>query len=491
MTIDERRNNLIEKACLVFSNYDGKALSNGNEYANSLRPIRKEAEELGISLDELHDIYLKRKAVIEEANSIFSLMNSKGSKNYNQLMTRLRNVRGMAKKLGIDLSSLYRKQKELNGMFDDDIDIHTIKVADPINEEYCEAFLESILRDSTIESRFVILKDSKSRGPDKAKLSKSEISKYILYEGIKILISRIKSGNIEGLNERAVSDVLRIGIDNFDEYINEKSTTNEDVLDFLKLYIKYYDVDVEHVGAYSSGYLFRQGDNDKCPENDNASNVYRIYLNIPRIEESELFLIDYCIECQKQGISFDMKMFFNTSLKKSDGTILYSTYNDINKKVTILRKLLDKYPNIQFGSPPAACVKINGIEELGICNVGSAARLPYGEKHYYLANRNTYNDYINDLFRRNLSVLVEKYGVSYHGSSEFNNLKEFIKKVLSDKSLKEMFLKQLSEYVHKDHNRRNGYSDYEQKNVALDTWYLDELRVRHSMVNSDIKKKQV
>ena len=30
-----------------------------------------------------------------------------------------------------------------------------------------------------------------------------------------------------------------------------------------------------------------------------------------------------------------------------------------------------------------------------------------------------------------------------------------------------MFLKQLSEYVHKDHNRRNGYSDYEQKNVAI------------------------
>ena len=114
------------------------------------------------------------------------------------------------------------------------------------------------------------------------------------------------------------------------------------------------------------------------------------------------------------------------------------------------------------------------------------------DEYYDLANRHTYNDYINDLFRRNLSKLVGEYGVSYHGDSEFNNLREFIKKVIDDKSLKDKFLTQLCECVHQDHNRRNGYSNDEQRNIALDTWYLDELKLRHSrdskMVDSGVKK---
>jgi len=493
MEASDKKIELIKKSCRVFNKYDGVGPDNNIEYMAALKPIREEAKELGISLDELYKEYLKRKEIIDEANSIFTIMNSAGPKNNNELMTRLRGIRGKAKDLDIDLSSLWRKQKELNGMFiNDEIDIHTIKVFDPINEEYCEAFLNSILSDSTIESRFVRLHNFKQRGIDNPNFTKTEISNYLLYEGVKIIISKIKNGNTESINDSVLSDVLKIGVDKFDEYISKKSTTNEDVLNFLKLHMKSYDVDLEHVGAYDSNYLFKQSDNDKSPKSNHSSNVYRIYLNIPRTKDSEFFLMDYCVECQKQGISFDMKMFFNTSEKNSDGTILYSTYCDINKKISILRKLLEKYPNIQFGSPPPSCVMISGIEELGICNVGSASRLPTMDEYYDLANRHTYNDYINDLFRRNLCKLVGEYGVSYHGDSEFNNLREFIKKVIDDKSLKDKFLTQLCEYVHQDHNRRNGYSNDEQRNIALDTWYLDELKLRHSrdskMVDSGVKK---
>lgn len=528
MAIDERKSELIKNACLVFSKYDGKALSNGNDYANSLRPIREQAKELGITLDELHSIYLERKKVIDEANSVFAMMNDRGKKDYNALAIRLRALREKAKSLDIDLSMLWKKQNDLNDMLDSNTrnvgissDISTVKLSDPITEEYCEGFLKSFLKYSSLESRFTRLDTTKERGRDDLSGITGNLYKKMSYEvmlnSLRIAISKIRNNNLDGLNEWFVLEVKRIGIDNFNEYLTTGKTTNEAVNDFLSSQLKNnYDMETEHVGMYSSSFPFKPKDIDATTHN-RANNIYRIYLNIPITNMSVNFMTDFCNECQKQGIAFDTKLFFNGRDTNLDRTIIYSTFGDLNQKINILKNLLEKYKGIEFGSPPSSCAKIEGLDELGISHLGGCTS-PYkgssNDSGIKLNNHHSYNDYINGIINKALCRVIDDFGYTNSFSESFrnnmsrfkngvargvlienddiNHLKDIVKEILNDESLKRSFLSQFCEYIHQEHNKENDYSILDNKNVALDTWFTDEVKARYSrgmrMSETEIKK---
>ena len=108
---DQGQKDFIKKACKVFENFEGKSATNEKEYMIALGKIREEAQGFGLSIDDLRSEYLKRKEIIDEANSIFTIMNSTGPKNNTDLMIRLGKIRGKAKELDIDLTTLYRKQR--------------------------------------------------------------------------------------------------------------------------------------------------------------------------------------------------------------------------------------------------------------------------------------------------------------------------------------------------------------------------------------------
>lgn len=487
---------LITRACYVFSKYESNNITQSKEYQSSLIPIRKKAQELGISIDYLYKEYEKRKMVIEEAKSVFRAMDGT-SINSQQIARRLQAVRKQAEELGIKLGKVYSNPNDLCSMFDTEIDINTVEVSDPINEEYCEACLRSFLSSKRFESRYVTVSSSI---PKEESLAVYAGPAYweSFKEGIKVFLEKMKKGDTTLLNKRVLAKFEGFGIERIEEHL--KKGNDSEVAEYFKWLFKniYYHSGDEHMGST------RHNDGNASLFVDALEGekyVYRIYLNLPRNEETIQFIKEYQIECQKRCMSFDMKPFFQQSQEHFDGTIFYISYNNINTCLNIIKDLLRKHPNMSMGTPPAACATIDELPNVGICHMGLVDKS--GE------NLATYNDYINKLFENTILLSLKDEILArpdinevlktdlkedrriywgkqslrlYVYTNNFNTYSPIIKKILTEimnSDGKEAFIKRFCDIFHQEHNRLNGYPLDAKKSIPLDMWYIDEERERN------------
>ena len=430
---------------------------------------------------------IEKEAVIECTKEIFKEMfdsKQSGIIDNEALKKRqliLSNARNTAKRLNVSLDSIYQstKKKELSNMFEKELDIHKMNFDDPITEEYCEACIKDYITrvdrrgiKQAIESRFITLPTSKKRGKDEFNFDTicQSTSDYIMFEGLKIVIKKIKENDTSKINDFYLSKLKNIDIKELEEFVNTRKTNNPSIIDLILPLKDGYNLGLEHAGGYKCGsYLF------KASKGEEKENMYRIYLNLPTTNDAVSFVKEYCLECQRQQIPFDIKAFFNKREENQDGTILYSTYNDINKKISIVKNLLSKYETLEIGTPPPACTKIDEEGIIGLCNIGNC-NLAY-------QNNQTYNDYINGIFTIALCKTINSYGYNLTKSDMLHQQGiETAKKIYESDKRKE-FIKKLHENIHKEHNINNNYKEEETKNIAMDTWYIDEMRKKYEFLN--------
>ncbi len=442
---------------------------NGNDYV--LRKINEQiniAKYENIELPSLDSI--EQDAIIIMANRIFA-EHIKQVNSHNSNLQVIRRLRDAAKK--------YEMLEQLSNILhgnSSEFNLETAEYIDPINGEWCEACIDDYLNNNRkderniVETRYVRTKHSIERKPDTCSLEmlkKNELK--ILVEGLKVVISKIKNNDFNRLNPKIVSEVKRLGVDELENYLNSLKTNNSYINEFInKLKKDNYNSNNEHYGSYCTDYCFKSDDRD------NDGLVYRIYLNIPLTEDSVNFITDYCIECQKHLMDFDMKAFFNNKKESQDRTVLYSTYGDMNKKLTILKKLLVKYPNLGLGTPPPSCIRIKGMEALGISHYGVCR---YNSMYNKVVKGLPYNSYINSLFVKALIDTLVYYGYDIKNMSDLK-LKE-TKNIVADmysSSKRSEFIEKVCEFMHRRHNKENGYDEFDNKNVALDTWFVDLMR---------------
>ena len=401
-----------------------------------------------------------------------------------------------------EIEKLERKKKASKLLDDKDIKIDDLTYDEPINYSCIEAFLKQYLTRSygSFESRFIKVPSSKDRGKDDyniGKLNNYEIIKKAEDEsmlcGLRVFLDNIKNDRFELINDYYYKKISEIGIEQLEEFLKTGNVPSAEFNNFLSMvFNNCFDFTKEKIGStdtYSS--LFKM----------TASVVrydYRMYINMPINDETIGFIKDYQIMCQEQGLDYCMKAFKNSGEHAQDITILYSTYEDINKKLNIIKKLLSKYPNMQLGTPSPICVNSRELPNIGICSNGVVRK-------DYNRNVRTYNDYINDLCLCALTDLVSPVvlgspnisdktkddirkfilgervssfsgnltGVNFKGD-ELNIIKRYLTIILSDSKRKRDFINNFIELMYQYHNRLNGFTDDKKRSIPLDSWYIDE-----------------
>lgn len=434
-----------------------------------------------------------------------------------QLVNELKQLLIEVKKPGADIVAIKRRldflateinmldrKKEVSILVDDkEVNIDNLSYDEPINYECIEAFLKQYLANSSgnFESRFIRTPSSKVRGKDLyniRNLNNYDIVKKSEEEsmrcGLKIFLDNIKNGNLELVNDYYYGKISRIGINQLEEYLKTGKISSPEFQGFLgSVFRECFDFEKEKIGStdkFSS--LFKM--TDFVIRYD-----YRIYINMPINDDTIGFIKDYQIMCQEQGLDYCMKAFKNSGSKNSqDITILYSTREDINKKLNIIKKLIRKYPNMELGTPSPICVNSNELPNIGICSNGSVRK-------DYNRNTRTYNDYLNDLCLCSLTDLVSKVvlaspnisdktkedvrkfilgerisgisgnlvGVNFKGD-ELNIIKRYITIMLSNPDRKKEFINNFIDLMYQYHNRFNGFFDDKRRSIPLDSWYISE-----------------
>ncbi len=307
--------------------------------------------------------------------------------------------------------------------------------------------------------------------------------------GLRIFLDNIKRGNIDKVSKHWKNKLEAIGISKLEKYLQTGVCEDNNLKRFLNhVSEKCFDRG-EEVGSNDEDFLLNVN-------NEENLKVYRMYFNMPTTKETIDFIKDYQIKCQELGIPYSMKAFYNSADKeRADVTIFYSSYKHMRQKLEIIKELLEKYPNIDFGTPPAACAKINGLENVGICHIGILGKgMKEGEYH----NIQTYNDYIDMIAQLALSKSFEtrfKY-ISEEKVNEFQNgerrinatgllspisfnndekerAKKIIAQLISDPLRKQSVVKAYKDIFQMYHDTFNGYPKGYNSNIALDMWYLD------------------
>ena len=262
--------------------------------------------------------------------------------------------------------------------------------SNPLTYELCEAMLEKFLSPNDVHAfsvRNVYLPSDhyRKRIPDavrdEAQKKLLEFENKAMEEGVNLLLER---GTIpvefldaaeKFLRERYGDEESKLQF----SYSNKKAVIKMQLSNFLNDRI----VDEKFQG------LFKKIKNQNydftfdhcCSINSDRVKFYptfRIYLNAsPNCEYVE-FIYKYVCECQKYGINYDMKAFFNFDFKHGNNTkdraIIYINYFEFPKHIEILEKLFKEYSKdgilggeLGLGSPPSATAQIPSLPGLGIC----------------------------------------------------------------------------------------------------------------------------
>ena len=165
----------------------------------------------------------------------------------------------------------------------------------------------------------------------------------------------------------------------FDNARDPEVIANRDLLSIFHHLINFH---YEHVGAYDTKEFRTHYDQ-------------RIYLNCHNEGVLIKFLSEYAQECIKSGIQYDCKGVFNTHIRSNDTTILYSTNEDMKKRIRIIEDIMLRHPEWREAfMPPVYGTSKVGTGFYGICHKG--------------LNANTYNDYFKSLCcKARDSLLIE------------------------------------------------------------------------------------
>lgn len=346
---------------------------------------------------------------IQMVREFYSLEQTIDANNYGRVIApQLRELKQIACEKGWDLNEIHQKIKNTSRKFkvkDKVISGLKSNSVNPLTDELCEALLDQFVNTGIFEIRLLKSKDDIERGLDTASIEDiRRAEKASNKVGLEIFVKNIKNGNLNKVNNYYYNKIMSIGIEKLEEYLKTNKTTDNKLQNFLdEVYNNCYTFDAEHIGSkgLKSSLHFNE-DFDK-------NNEFRMYFNMPRSDEAVNFVKDYQIMCQSLEIDYNMKAFKNMEANNKDVTIFYSSYSDMNLKLEIIKKLMKKYPNIEFGTPPLACAKVAGLSNVGICHMGI---LDYENGK----NLMTYNDYINQLsylaldevFGDNLSQISSK-----------------------------------------------------------------------------------
>jgi len=362
------------------------------------------------------------------------------------------------------------------------------EIENPLTLELCEKMIEQFVREGRIYSRTISLDSSKKRGRDEIGIGAyhANAKKEAMDVGLRIFLDNIKRGNIDKVSEYWKNKIDAIGISKLEKYLQTGICEDD--------YIKKFLYDVMN-NCYNIDLIGSRDDNSLYTSNEDVLNVFRIYFNMPKTKESIDFIKDYQIKCQELEIPYNMKAFENTE-ERADVTIFYSTYKNMNQKLKIIKELLDKYPNIEFGTPPNACAKIKGLENVGLCHCGLFQIL--GEKDFKYINCATYNDYVDRIaylalfrtFGGQFKTINEKKIEDFRegkirdgfsglilqcpfNKDEKERAKKIIAQLISDPFKKKILVKDFKDSFQMYHDTFNGYPKGYNSNIALDMWYLD------------------
>lgn len=382
--------------------------------------------------------------------------------------------------------------------------------SNPLTNELCEAILDHFVETGCFNIRMTKSKSFCEKGPDyyNNKFLK-DAENESMNVGLRIFLDNIKKLRLSKVNPDYFNLINKIGIEKLEDYL-ETGVADEDLKDFLKqVYEHCYNYETENIGSNSKSL--------QAP--DDEIDVFRMYFNMPETDNSIAFIKDYQIQCQKLGIHYQMKAFKNRA--SSDGTIFYSSYDSMNTRLKIIKELLNKYPDIQLGTPPIGCSKLEGFNsKVGICNLGTI------EKKY---NMSTYNEYVDSLAvlafctcfgnmisadsERNRKIyenLLNKernmfnyrigpcakydFGLDYPDEKikkENEKVVQMVKSLLKDPTRKQVIVQKFKDIMQKYHNLNNGFAYDAKSNIAMNTWYIERERRKHkNIVIGDLRDNQ-
>lgn len=388
-----------------------------------------------------------------------------------------------------------------------------VQIRDNLDEEVVLGLLEQFLKNGEISIRKLKLNRSKDRGINKPIKVEKPYSNAFMRDLRKMIYEVYCSCSYDIINEKYLDEIKSIGIKNIRDFIYYKDFDSR-TRDFLdRVYSSSYDI---YTGDFEGPGTAIGGSNTRLIKFDEQPSMYRFYFNMPKTPDSVDFINEYIKLCQDEGISYRMKPFQQKSSDTRDVTILYSSVEDFEIKKNILFKLYNDYKDkVEFGTPPEACARIDGTF-IGVCHNGR-----YRAANGFAYNLETYNDYIDSLFKTALiinfspillnSKSIEdttkkkirsllNYRESYFDtpgiylsapSSIFvdDGIRKEIEKFLATSENKKINKKLIFEWMKKIHNIRNGFDIKENTSIALDTWYTRDPLLLEKLNYKKVGKK--
>ena len=193
------------------------------------------------------------------------------------------------------------------------------------------------------------------------------------------LITEEELARLETLTREDIYGILKeMNKGEQSHYICNKYNLTNNLYTFILLStVETTDLNVEHIGI---------GDNSLFV-NNTFKNSYRIYLNGPRLE-TNLLINEYIRQCVENNLNYDMKALTSDTNKKR--TTIYANKDDLVKKLNILNKLNNNYPELisKMGMPMYLTATLDNayysLSDIGLTDENGNCFL-------------SYSDYINDL----------------------------------------------------------------------------------------------
>jgi len=361
---------------------------------------------------------MSKNEFIQRVREFISLTQSVSANDYEKIITpELNKLKAIALVEGFDFDEIYKKASSVSrklGMRDKTVSHLRPIITNPLTEELCEAMLDQFVNTGAFNIRKLELQDSIQRGSDQIDTTVRKSAELASLEvGLTIFVDNIRNGYLDKVNTYYYEKIKSIGLEYLERYLQTGESTPE-LNEFLReVYAKCYDYSMECIGDA------KMENSIHAYPNQPPQHMFRLYFNMPQNNETVKFIRDYQIACQKQGIEYCMKAFFNTNSASKDVTVFYSSYKDISLRLEIIKELFERYPNLELGTPPLACARISGLDNVGLGHNGIMVDYD-GIKR----NMSTYNDYID-----NLSYLAFVYTFGTCLSSLSSTIADKIEKI--------------------------------------------------------------
>ncbi len=270
------------------------------------------------------------------------------------------------------------------------------------------------------------------------------------------LITEEELSRLETLTREEIYNILKeIEKGEQSHYICNRYKLTNNLYTFILLStVETTDLNVEHIGI---------GDNSLFT-NNNFKNHYSIYLNGPKLQTSML-VNEYIKKCVENNLNYDMKALTNENTKLK--TLLYANKDDLIKKLVILNKLNNSFPELvaKMSTPMYLTSTMDNtyysISEIGLFNDNDECNLSYSnylnnlaEVAYYRVLAKIVVNKVEDTKRKILVDFIALDNISFketknpteakYNDIEFNNIKELINQYsdLISKALEISFAKE-------------------------------------------------